>query len=245
MNSPSGRKPLFVAACFFLCHSGMGGTRAPDPYEEPDRYAGTLTRTNERPQEAVAYLKFSPPLWPFSLFSDEVSIEATIQTRPPSSAYFASLSAPGRVLALRPAQRLPTDSIDASQSPVPLRDKEEDCNVGELGDGRIQFRAGDVVFQGHYQPVFSGCGWRSFYGPSFSGPSPRGWYYIMLPNFAAALVGSVVGIMKEKRRGFALVPAAMRGAFIGLLFLPVLVLFLLVVLPMLAALVGSDLFERE
>lgn len=232
MNSPSGRKPLFVAACFFLCHSGMGGTRAPDPYEEPDRYAGTLTRTNERPQEAVAYLKFSPPLWPFSLFSDEVSIEATIQTRPPSSAYFASLSAPGRVLALRPAQRLPMDSIDASQSPVPLRDKEEDCNVGELGDGRIQFRAGDVVFQGHYQSVFGGCGWRE------SHFSPRQYYYMSLPMLGGAMIGILFGVIKAKRRGVSLSRGAMRGVFFGFLFLPAMFILLVLLILILSLLVN-------
>jgi hypothetical protein len=167
----------------------------------------------------VAFLKFSPALWPFSLFSDDVSIEATIRTRY-SVEYSASLSAPSRLLAIRyEAQGLLADSPEVSQGPVPVLDKGLNSKVGELGRGRFSLRSGTVLFEGRYEPELAFCGWRE------SHFSPRQYYYMSLTMLGGAMVGITFGVIKAKRRGVSLSRGAMRGAFLGFLFLPA-ILFL-------------------
>jgi hypothetical protein len=211
----------------------MGGTLPPDPYEKSDRYVGTLTRANEPPQEAVAFLKFSPALWPFSLFSDDVSSEATIRTRS-STEYFQSLSAPNRVLDLRyGVQGLPANSPDISQSPVPLVEKGANSKVGEFGSGGISLRFGNILFEGRYDPsVVLRCGWRE------SHFSPRQYYYMSLPMIGAAIVGLVSGVLRARSHGTSISFGAVRGAVFGFLSLPVLLMLLLLVVLGLSLLVN-------
>ena len=234
MKSLLKAKHIVVLVFLFLCQSGHGGTLPPDQYEHADRYIGTLTRANESPQEAEAFLKFNPPLWPLSLFSDDVSIEATIRSNH-SIIYSASFLAPHRVLAVRHGlQGLSADLPESPENAVSLQEKGSVLKVGELGNGRFSFCSGDFSFQGYYQPKVSFCGTRSL------SISLRQWYYgLLLPMLGTALFGSLIGGMKAKGRGVSLACGAMRGASIGFMLLPLLLMMLLVAALLLSALVGG------
>jgi len=234
MKSLLKAKRIAVLVFLFLCQSGHGGTLPPDQYERADRYVGTLTRTDEPPQEAEFFLKFKPPLWPLSLFSDDVSIEATIRSND-SIIYSASFLAPHRVLAVRRGlQDLTANLPESPENAVSLREKGSALGEGELGNGRFSFYSSDFSFQGYYQPEVSFCGTRSL------SISSRQWHYgLLLPMLGTALFGSLIGGMKAKGRGVSLACGAIRGASIGFMLLPLLLMMLLVAALLLSALLGG------
>jgi hypothetical protein len=235
-------KPLLLAAHFIFCHPTHVGALPLDPYEVTDRYVGTLSWANEPPKKAAAFLKFSPPLWPLSLFSDEVSIEATIRADSSFTLYFASLSAPNRVLSERyPLQIISEDSDDSSGSLVPLQEKGVDLKAGELGNGWLAIRSGDVFFEGNYEPE-----WRRCMMPSIRVSSRQLYYWLLLPMLGTTLVGSLCSAVGATIRGGYLARSATRGAFLGFLFLPslLIILFLVVGPLLLALLIGAEVVFR-
>jgi hypothetical protein len=237
VNSFLRKKTFLALACLFFYHSAMGGTMPPDPYEEIDKYVGTVTRAGDPPKPAKAFLKFNPPLWPLSLFSDDISIEVTIN-EDSSPRYFASLSAPRRVLGVRdgPYGHFSV-SVKSAVDSVPLLESGTSSKIGELGNGRFAFRTSDIFFEGYYKPADRFCCW---FGSS--GPTRRQLYHgVWLPLSGAALAGSFFGGISAKRCGISLLRGALSGAFCGFLLLPVLLILLIATALLWAAIASAGL----